>query len=110
MSAVYKANSAGFRDCAVGPELTAAVLLIAEKAKAEAIALSEDFRKTGDYIESFRAYGTVTSLKTSFGEHDVATGVLENFSGHAVPVEWGNTHDHKPHRVLGRVLTTLGRD
>lgn len=110
MTAVYKANSKGFTACAVGPEITAAVLAIAEKAKAEAIALSEDFRKTGNYIESFHVRGEITQLRTGWGSHPVATGILENTSPHAVPVEYGNTHDHKPHRVLGRVLTTLGRD
>lgn len=110
MTAVYKSNSAGFAACAVGPEVAAAVLAIAEKAKVEAIALSQDFRKTGNYIESFNVRADITTLKTGFGSHPVATGILENTSPHAVPVEWGNTHDHRPHRILGRVLGTLGRE
>lgn len=110
MSAYYKPNSKGFAECAVGPELSAAVVAIAEKGKTEAIALSQDFRKTGNYIESFRVRADVVPLRTGFGVHDVAAGILENFSPHAVPVEWGNKNDHRPHRVLGRVLTTLGRD
>lgn len=106
----YKPNSKGFAECAVGLEIATAVLAIAERGKAEAIALSQDFRKTGDYIDSFNVRPTVIPLKTAFGTHDVASAILENTSNHAVPVEWGNKKDHKPHRVLGRVLATLGRD
>jgi len=110
MTAVFKANSKGFKELAVSPDVAAAVLAVAEKAKTDAIALSQDFRKTGDYIDSFDVIPVELMLKTSFGTHPVAGAILENYSGHAVPVEWGNKNDHKPHRVLGRVLTTLGRD
>lgn len=100
----YKPNSAGFKAMAVGPEIQAAVLAIAEQKKAAAEALSADFIVTGDYAASFNVRPGITTLRTGFGSHPVATGILENTSGHAASVEWGNAHDHKPHRVLGRVL------
>ena len=109
MSATFKPNHAGFRAMAVSPEIEAAVLAIAEKGKAEAIALSADFIKTGDYEKSFEVRPEITQLRTAFGTHDVATAVLENTSPHAAAVEWGNAHDHRPHRVLGRVLDGLQR-
>jgi hypothetical protein len=103
----YKPNSAGFKACAVGPEVAAATLAVAEKAKASAVDLSEGFRKTGDYIDAFEVRSETVMLETGFGAHPVAAGILENKAPYASGVEWGNKHDHKPHRVLGRVLTEL---
>lgn len=94
---------------AIGPEVQAAVLAIAEEAKAIAEGLSEEFRKTGDYADSFNVRASETVLTTGFGSHPVAAGILENLSPHAAAVEWGNTHDHRPHRVLGRTLEALDR-
>jgi hypothetical protein len=85
----------------------ASVLAIAEVAKTQAIALSADFRVTGEYMASFNVRSDTQMLKTGFGSHPVAAGILENLAPYAAAVEWGNAHDHKPHRVLGRVLTTL---
>lgn len=110
MTAVFKANSKGFKELAVSPDVAAAVLLVAEKAKTEAIALSEGFRRSGEYIDSFEVRSETVILKTHFGAHPVAAGILENKAPYAAAVEWGNKDDHRPHRVLGRVLTTLGRD
>lgn len=109
MAATFKANSAGFREMAVSPEIAAAVLAIAEEGKAEAEGLSSDFIRTGDYIASFGVRPAITELRTGFGSHAVATAILENTSDHAAAVEWGNSHDHRAHRVLGRVLDGLQR-
>ena len=109
MGATFKPNHAGFRAMAVGPEVAAAVLSVAEKGRAEAEALSADFAKTGDYEKSFVVRPEVTQLRTGFGSHAVATAILENVSPHAAAVEWGNARDHRPHRVLGRVLDGLQR-
>lgn len=103
----FKANSAGFREMAVGVEIAAAVLAIATKALAEAEVLSLPFKDSGDYMASFKVRNEVTSLKTGFGSHAVVAGILENTSDHAAAVEWGNKRDHKAHRVLGRVLDGL---
>lgn len=103
----FKPNSAGFREMAVGEELRRATLEVAEKAKVDGISLAQDFRVTGDYADSFEATSETVKLRTSFGEHEVAAGVLTNRSEHAAAVEWGNARDHRPHRVLGRVLDEL---
>lgn len=109
MSANFKPSHAGFRAMAVSPEIEAAVLAIATKGLAEAVTLSAEFTKTGDYESSFNVRPTVSQLHTQFGSHAVATAVLENTSDHAAAVEWGNANDHKAHRVLGRVLDDLER-
>lgn len=103
----FKANNAAFAAMAVGPELRAACLAIAEKAKADAIALAADFAQTGEYLNSFEVTSTTTELRTGFGSHPVAAGVLTNVSPHAAAVEWGNKRDPKAHHVLGRVLAGL---
>jgi len=90
---------------AVGPEVRAIVLSVAEEARAAAEALSADFAKTGHYAASFN----VRSDTVTFAGHARAAGVLENTADYAAGVEWGNARDHKPHRVLGRVLDTLSR-
>lgn len=101
---------------AVGPEITAAVNAVARKAMAIAKDISTDFAITGEYIDSFEVDATVTRLQTSFGSHDVATGILVNQArdekGHpyAAAVEWGNKRNHHPHHVLGRTLAELAND
>ncbi len=103
----FKWNRPAWRAMAVGPEVAAEVLAIAEKAKGEAEGLSSDFRVTGEYQSSFQVRPDVTTLNTGFGSHPVAAGILENLSDHAAAVEWGNARDHKAHRVLGRVLDAM---
>lgn len=92
---------------AVGGELRAAVVAVAEKGKAVGEGLAQDFRVTGDYAASFEVTSATVRLDTSAGSHDVAAGVLTNTSDHAAAVEWGNEHDHRAHRVLGRILDRL---
>lgn len=108
MSDSYQPNSAGFRAMAIGPEIRAAVKAEAERAKGVAEGLAEDFRVTGNYADSFEVSDSTTELRTGFGSHPVATGVLTNISEHAAAVEWGNEHMRRPHRVLARTLAGLG--
>ena len=104
---IFKPNSAAFRAMAVGPELAAAVTAKAEEAKTIAESLSQDFRVSGEYAESFVVTTEETTLRTGFGSHPVVAGVLTNESGHAAAVEYGNEHDHRAHHVLGRTLDSL---
>jgi hypothetical protein len=103
----FKPNHAGFQAIAVGPEVAAVVTAIATKGLAIAEGLAADFIKTGDYAEGFEVRTEISELKTGFGSHPVVVGVLENTSGHAAAVEWGNKHDNKAHHVLGRTLDGL---
>lgn len=105
--ATYKPSSAGFKEMAVGDEIRAVVLEIAEKAKVEAEALSADFAVTGEYLSAFEVRSDTVDLHTGFGSHPVAAGILQNNSDHAAAVEYGNKNDHRPHRVFGRVLDAL---
>jgi hypothetical protein len=102
-SGTYQPNNAGFQEAALGPEIRAALQAIGEKAKATAEALAQDFRVSGDYASSF-----VLSESSSIqGRNRRAMVQLENTSPHAAAVEWGNAHDHRAHRVLGRTLDSL---
>lgn len=103
----FKPNHAGFKAIAVGPEVAAALLSVAEKGKAIAEALAEPFRVSGDYVDSFNARVDETTLRTRFGVHPVAVGVLENTSPHAAAVEFGNHNDHRAHHVMARTGEAL---
>ena len=103
----FKANNAGFKALAVGPEIAAAVEAIATKGLAIAQGFAEDFAVTHGYADSFVVRTEDTTLKTGFGSHAVVAGILENTSGHAAAVEWGNTNDSRDHHVLGRTLDAL---
>lgn len=101
--ATYQPNFGGFAAMAVGPEMVEAVRTEAERAKAVAEAMSEDFRVTGEYADSFE----VTSEFVEISGHLRAAGRLTNTAPYAAAVEWGDSHDRKPHRVLGRTLLQL---
>lgn len=105
---VYKANDAGLAAWAKGPEVQAACLAIAEKAKTTAEALAEDFRETGEYAESFE----VRPVEVVVDGRARAAAELRNTSGHAAAVEWGyggraDAPGQTPHRVIGRALDAL---
>ena len=108
--ATFKPNSSAFKEMAVGPEVTRVVLEIATKGLPIAQALSADFTNDGDYLANFNVRADIAELRTGFGAHPVAAGVLENTSGHAAAVEWGNKHSHKAHHVLGRTLEAMSHD
>lgn len=103
----FKSNPKAFADMAVGPEVRAIVVAVAEKAKSEAEGLAQSFRVTGEYASSFEVTSETVTLDTRAGSHPVAAGVLTNTSRHAAAVEWGNAHNHKAHRVLGKTLDRL---
>lgn len=107
MTTRVSVRGSAFREMAVGPELRAACVAEAKRAEEIAKALAEDFRVSGEYEEGFVVTSETTRLRTMFGEHSVAAGVLTNHSPHAAAVEWGNAHDHRAHHVLGRTLDAL---
>lgn len=103
----FRPNQAGFRQIANSPEMRAALKAVAEDAKAYAESISQDFRDTGDYADSFEVTEeTVDFTETRFSGPRAAAR-LTNTSDHAAAVEWGNEHSHRNHRVLGRTLDHL---
>jgi hypothetical protein len=108
MGKAFTPNPAGIHALAVGPEMTSLVLAVAEKGKLEAEAFAAEFIKSGDYEKSFVVRSKIAGTVKP-GSAKRATAILENTSGHAAAVEWGNAHNHKTHRVLGRVLDGLQR-
>jgi hypothetical protein len=104
----YVPNDAGFQALAVGDEIRAACLAEAERAQVIAQGLAADFTVTGEYESSFDTRSDTVPLATGYGTHAVAAGILENTADHAAAVEWGNAHDHQPHRVFGRTLEAMG--
>jgi hypothetical protein len=99
----YQPNNSGFARAAVGPEVRALLREIGEKAKSRAVSLAQDFRVSGDYADGFELEEDISSE----GRNRRAVIRLVNTSDHAAAVEWGNARDHRPHRVLGRVLDSL---
>jgi hypothetical protein len=100
MSDLYKPNQAGWRQIALSPAVRAVVETKAEAGKRFAEALSEDFRRTGEYADSF----AVVPETLLWRRGPRAAARLENTSGHAAAVEWsGDT----PHRILGKTLAAL---
>lgn len=98
-------NRAAFAEMAVGPEIRAALRAVGERAKVTAEALSQDFRITGEYADSFEVEEDTSIL----GRNQRAVVRLRNTAPYAAAVEWGNARDHRPHRVLGRTLFSLER-
>jgi hypothetical protein len=109
---VYKPSDAGFRAIGLGPEIRKALGEVAEAGKAYAESISQDFRRTGDYADSFEVVPLTVLWE---GQHPGprAAAQLLNSSGHAAPVEWGYAGDAaipnsgSAHRVLGRTLEFL---
>ena len=107
MSATFKPNQAGFKAMANSPELHAACAAAADEAKAIAEGLSQDFRVTGEYADSFEVTDETIDWH---GEYPGprAAGRLTNHAPYAAAVEWGNEHVDQPHHVLKRTLDALG--
>lgn len=106
MSRAYRPNNDAFAKMAIGPEVAAAVTAEAVRARGIAESLSESFRKTGEYADSFE----VSTTEDTVAGARRAAGRLENTSDHAAAVEWGNSRDSKAHHVLGHTLEALGHD
>lgn len=88
------------------PQLRRTLDEFAGKAKAHAEEISQDFRETGDYVDSFESGVEEIDWKGRYPGTRMA-GVVRNTSGHAAAVEFGNEHVKHPHRVLGRTLEWL---
>lgn len=105
----FRPNWKGFEALANGPEARAMVKAEAERAKAIAEGLSQDFRITGDYADSFEVQETTVGPAEGF-KHRHAAARLVNTSDHAAAVEFGNEHVRQPHRVLRKTLEAMGGD
>jgi hypothetical protein len=103
---VFQADHDGINQIARQPEMRAALAEVAVKAKAIAVAMSEDFRDCGDYIRGFDIDDTTIDW---VGEYPGRRGCarLVNHSDHAAAVEWGSERNHHPHHVLTRTLAAL---
>lgn len=112
MSATVRINDAAFKAMANGPELHAACTAAAEKAKAIAVGLAQEFRVTGEYADSFEVTDETVDWH---GEYPGprAAGRLTNTAPYAAAVEWGHEgREDEPgqsaHHVLARTLDALG--
>lgn len=98
----FVANQAGITALALGPGAQAAVLDKAEKAKAAAVALAEEFRQTGHYADSFEVTATTVVIRGK----PRAGARLENTARYATVVEIGRK-GAEGHHVIARALDTL---
>jgi hypothetical protein len=105
-------NSAAFKAMAVGPEIRAACLAEAERAKAIAVGLAQEFRVSGEYADSFEVSDETIDWH---GEYPGprAAGRLTNTAPYAAAVEWGyegraGEPSSSAHHVLARTLDALG--
>jgi hypothetical protein len=104
----FQPNSSGIRDLMDSTELQAACVAEAERAQAIAEGLAAEITRTGEYERSFQVRPDRVVVVTRRGISIRNGAVLENTSGHAAAVEWGNAHDHTPHHILNRTLDLLG--
>ena len=104
----YRPSRAGVAKFLRSPQISAALLAIAENGKTYAESISP--RETGDYASSWKVSRSTFTVK---GEPRAAAK-LENTSGHAAAVEFGyagraNRPGQSRHRVLGRTLEHMRR-
>lgn len=78
--------------------------IVEGQARPIAEGIAEDFAVTHKYADSFNTRTEIVDI----GDGPHVAGILENDSDRAAAVEWGNSNDHRPHRVLGRTLGALG--
>lgn len=98
----------GIARCALGPELGAAVVLIAERAKGYAMGISpRSTRQHQHYQDSFTVIPGTTTLPLRFPMKRVCAR-LWNLAPQAAVVEWGNAKTNGDgHRVLTKTLAHL---
>lgn len=111
MTSDYRPNPDFFRKLANGPEVRAALRKVAEKGKAIAVEISQDFRVTGEYIDSFEVRDETIDWRGRYPGPRAAAR-LHNSAGYAAAVEWGKggragDETESNHRVLGRTLDQL---
>lgn len=106
MALGFQANRDGINEIARSPGVRAALAGVAAQAKADAVAMSESFRETGDYINSFDIDSDTIDW---VGEYPGRRGaaILVNHSDHAAAVEFGNKRIGDGHHVLARTLAAL---
>jgi hypothetical protein len=107
----FEINRRGFAECAIGPEVKAAVMAIAEKAKAQAEALATEFAQTGNYANSFEVFEETVTDGDKY-HHPRAAAILENTASYADVVEAGHLdkitgREISGHHVLQRTLDAL---
>lgn len=102
----FKPNNAGFQKLAVSRGMRDALKQIAERGKTIAEGLAQDFRITGEYADSFEVTDETVEWTGLYPGPRAAVN-LTNTAPYAAGVEWGNAHDHKPHRVLARTADML---
>jgi hypothetical protein len=109
----YNPRRAASDEILNGPEIKAALTEITEKAKTIAVGLSQDFRVTGEYADSFEATVDVETVRSGSPR---LVGRLTNHAPYAAAVEWGaepgprgTAADPLPnaHHVFGRTLVAL---
>lgn len=102
---VFELDRKGIARCAMGPELRASVMLLAEnEAKPYAISISpRSDRQHQHYADSFSVVPDTVVIRAM---RRVAANLV-NSAQHAAAVEWGNDQVPTPHRVLGRTLDHL---
>lgn len=105
----FEADSDGLNEIARSPAVRAALAAVAERGKQIAVAMSEDFRISGDYADSFDVEEDTVDWHGQYPGRRAAANLV-NTSAHAAAVEWGNAHDHKPHHVLARTAEALKHD
>lgn len=109
----YKPNRRGLEQMATSPKMQEVVLRVAEKAKTIAEGISQEFRDTGEYADSFEIIPTEVTVNIRF-PHKAAGAQLRNTAGYAAAVEWGKggtaaQPGRKAHHVLARTLAELGK-
>lgn len=109
----YKPNEAFFKKMAVGPEIKGIVKSIAEDAKTIAKSLSQGFRITGEYADSFEASTEIIEWTGQYPGPRIS-GKLTATAPYSAAVEWGykgrsQAETSSAHRVLGRTLDLLSR-
>lgn len=118
---VYRSNAVnvdfeldrdGIAQCAMGPELKAAVRAIADKGQAFAISISpvSDEHEEGHvhYIESFVIDETSVVLPKEWPMRRVCAR-LWNIAPHAAAVEWGTQRNPDGYYVLTNTVERLER-
>lgn len=101
----------GVAALAVSPEIGAAVLAHANRAKAIAISFSAPFTQTGHYISSFETRTEIRNLPKGHA-HNVIAGVLVNTASYSLGVEYGYegrsaAPTRTAHKVLSRTAAAI---
>lgn len=107
----YDPREQGFREIANSPELRAALQEVGERAKAIAVGLSQEFRITGEYVQSFDVEQTTVDFHGSYPGPRAAVRLV-NRAPYAAAVEYGyegraGEESSSAHHVLARTLSAL---